>query len=113
VEETHREFSRPRQRCRGCRLIAQLTEDAVDGKAGLAALVVAVLRELGSADAGREVMSADQAADFLGLNRDTVYEYANRGQIPHQRLGKRLLFSRTALVAWLGQCKATSHRKGG
>ena len=61
----------------------------------------------------REGMSADEVAEFLGLNRKTVYEYASRGQIPHQRLGKRLVFSRTALVAWLGACKAASARSGG
>ncbi len=48
-----------------------------------------------------EVMSADDVAVFLGVDRKTVYDYANRGVIPHQRLGKRLLFSRSALVAWL------------
>ena len=38
----------------------------------------------------REVMSAEQAAAFLGVERKTVYEYAGRGVIPHRRLGKRL-----------------------
>jgi len=53
---------------------------------------------------GRErsdTMTADEVAEFLGVNRKTVYEYANRGEIPHRRVGKRLLFSRGALVAWL------------
>jgi len=44
-------------------------------------------------------------------DRNTVYDYAGRGEIPHCRLGKRLLFSRNALVAWLGSCKAASARK--
>lgn len=55
-----------------------------------------------------EVMDADQLAAFLGVDRKTVYDYAGRGQIPHRRLGKRLLFSRSAIVAWLGPCKAAS-----
>jgi len=55
-----------------------------------------------------EVMDADQLAAFLGVDRKTVYDYAGRGQIPHRRLGKRLLFSRSAIVAWLGACKAAS-----
>jgi len=63
--------------------------------------------------ATREGMNADEVGAFLGLNRKTVYEYAGRGQIPHQRLGKRLVFSRTALVAWLSTCKAASARTGG
>jgi len=59
-----------------------------------------------------EVMDADDVAAFLGLDRKTVYDYAGRGEIPHRRLGKRLLFSRSAIVRWLGECKAASHQQG-
>lgn len=61
-----------------------------------------------------DVLTADEAAEFLGVDRNTVYDYANRGVIPHQRLGKRILFRRGALVSWLDSslCKATSTRKG-
>lgn len=55
-----------------------------------------------------EVMDADEVAAFLGVDRKTVYDYAGRGEIPHRRLGKRLLFSRSAIVSWLGSCKAAS-----
>jgi excisionase family DNA binding protein len=64
-------------------------------------------------DDDREVMTADEVAAFLGVDRNTVYDYAGRGVIPHQRLGKRILFRRGALVSWLDtSCKATSTRKG-
>jgi len=59
-----------------------------------------------------EVMTAEQVAAFLGVDRNTVYDYAARGTIPHRRLGKRVLFHRAALVAWLDPCKAASTRKG-
>lgn len=61
-----------------------------------------------------DVMTADEAAVFLGVDRNTVYDYAGRGIIPHQRLGKRILFRRGTLVSWLDAslCKATSTRKG-
>ncbi len=59
-----------------------------------------------------EVMTADEVAAFLGVDRNTVYDYAGRGVIPHQRLGKRILFRRAALLSWLDSCKATSTRKG-
>lgn len=59
-----------------------------------------------------EVMTADEVAAFLGVDRNTVYEYAGRGVIPHQRLGKRILFRRGALLSWLEGCRATSTRKG-
>jgi hypothetical protein len=38
-----------------------------------------------------EVMSAQDVAAFLGIDRNTVYDYAGRGTIPCRRLGKRLL----------------------
>jgi len=61
-----------------------------------------------------DVMNADEVAAFLGVDRTTVYDFAGRGVIPHQRLGKRLLFRRGALVSWLDSslCKATLTRKG-
>ena len=81
----------------------------------VAAGVRAGARSLGSAigddptastsEPDREVMEADEVATFLGLDRKTVYDYAARGAIPCRRLGKRLLFSRRALVVWLaGTC---------
>lgn len=58
-----------------------------------------------------EVMNAEDVAAFLGVDRNTVYDYAGRGTIPCRRLGKRLLFHRPALVSWLDPCKAASTRK--
>lgn len=58
----------------------------------------------------RDVMTADEVAAFLGVDRNTVYEYAGRGDIPHRRLGKRMIFRRGAIVAWLDAAKASSGR---
>lgn len=55
-----------------------------------------------------DIMTADEVADFLRLDRKTIYDYAGRGEIPCQRLGKRILFSRAALVAWLASCSKRS-----
>ena len=72
------------------------------------------LAATGNAPAGApdaEVMCAEDVAAFLGVDRNTVYDYAGRGTIPCRRLGKRLLFHRPALVSWLDPCKAASTRK--
>jgi excisionase family DNA binding protein len=58
-----------------------------------------------------ECLCADDLARFLGVNRKTVYEYAARGVIPHRRLGRRIVFSRSQVVAWLGSCSPASVRK--
>lgn len=48
-----------------------------------------------------DVLNVDQVAELLGLGRNTVYDAANRGEIPHRRVGRRLIFSRTAVMEWL------------
>lgn len=78
----------------------------------IAAGVVAGGRKLMELRPSPEVLSVDEAALFLGVDRNTVYDAAGRGEIPHRRIGKRILLSRTQLVAWLGACKAGSGRNG-
>ena len=48
-----------------------------------------------------EVMTADQAAQFLQIEKDLVIEMADAGKLPGRRLGAAWRFSRAALVAWL------------
>jgi excisionase family DNA binding protein len=65
--------------------------------------------EQAAAQPTSDVMTADEVAEFLGVDRTTVYDFAARGVIPHQRLGKRLLFRRGGIVAWLDEslCRST------
>jgi excisionase family DNA binding protein len=59
--------------------------------------------------ATRDTMSADEVAALLTVDRKTVYAAVLRNEIPHRRLGKRILFSRNALALWLrGTCKGSS-----
>jgi excisionase family DNA binding protein len=51
--------------------------------------------------ASKEILSADEVATWFGVDRKSVYNAIARGDIPHQRLGKRVLFHRNALVSWL------------
>lgn len=48
-----------------------------------------------------EVLNVDEVAELLRVGRNSVYDAANRGEIPHRRIGKRLIFSRTAVMEWL------------
>ncbi len=57
----------------------------------------------------RDTMTADEVATSLAVDRKTVYAAVLRNEIPHRRLGKRILFSRDALALWLrGTCKGSS-----
>ena len=49
----------------------------------------------------RDVLSADEVAARIGIGRRQVYEAAARNEIPHQRIGQRILFYWPAIVAWL------------
>jgi hypothetical protein len=53
-----------------------------------------------------EVMTAEQAGQFLQLDEAVVIELAERGQVPGRKLGAVWRFSRAALVAWLGAPEA-------
>jgi excisionase family DNA binding protein len=48
-----------------------------------------------------DVMTAPDVAKMLGVSRVSVYDAAGRGEIPHRRIGRRMLFSRTAIQDWL------------
>lgn len=77
--------------------------------AGICAAAIALLeKRSGKRAPSGDVMTADEVAELLRLDRKTVYDYAGRGEIPCQRLGKRILFSREALALWLRSCKGSS-----
>ena len=71
------------------------------------------LRETASKDAETKVlrsepapnrtklMSVDEAADFLGLRKSTIYKYVMVRKIPFFKLGNRTLFKEQQLLAWL------------
>lgn len=56
----------------------------------------------------KEVLSAEEAAQFLGLNPDDVRRYARKGMIPARKVGKRWLFHKAHLIEWL---RGNSHLK--
>jgi excisionase family DNA binding protein len=48
-----------------------------------------------------DVLTVDEAADLLRVNRKTLYESIRRGQVPAGRIGGTIRLSRTALVSLL------------
>src|SRR6185436_3017637 len=50
-----------------------------------------------------DCMTAQELASWMRVDRKTVYEYAARNVIPCRRLGRRLVFSRPAVAAWLAR----------
>ncbi len=48
-----------------------------------------------------DIISAREVSALLGLKENGVYDGAARGEIPSRRVGRRVLFSRRAIVAWM------------
>lgn len=55
-------------------------------------------RELGGAD---EWLTAEQVATLLGVKRETVVTYTRREALPCSYAGKRPMFRRDRVYAWL------------
>lgn len=50
---------------------------------------------------GPTIIPAKEAAAMLGIHLTTLYEAARRGEIPCQQIGRRFIFVREVLHAWL------------
>jgi excisionase family DNA binding protein len=55
----------------------------------------------------RKPLSIDDAADFTGLKKPTLYKMTSEGSIPFHKQGGKLWFFRDELVSWIkGESKA-------
>ncbi len=46
----------------------------------------------------RLTYSVDEAAELLGISRTSAYEAIRKGEIPHIKIGKRILIPKSALT---------------
>jgi len=51
----------------------------------------------------RVTISAQEAADYLGICYDNLISLAREGKIPHIRVGKQYLFRIPSINAWLDE----------
>ncbi|HLF76658.1 MAG TPA: helix-turn-helix domain-containing protein [Dehalococcoidia bacterium] len=51
----------------------------------------------------RLTLDVPEAARLLGLSRDAAYQAIERGEIPHLRIGRRILVPRFALSRMIEQ----------
>lgn len=64
------------------------------------------------ASQGTDVMTVDEAAVFLRVGRNAVYDAIGRGEVPHRRIGKTIRLSRAVLVRWLGSWSSQDAQEG-
>lgn len=48
-----------------------------------------------------DILSLDEACEFLNLQHATIYGMTSRRQIPFIKKGKKLYFSKSELTSWL------------
>ncbi|WHY98830.1 helix-turn-helix domain-containing protein [Peribacillus simplex] len=58
----------------------------------------------------RQTITVKEAADYIGVSKDTIYNLARHQQIPHVRVGKRILFRSEVLNDWMNQQETESVR---
>ena len=56
------------------------------------------------------LLSADEAAELLGVPKSWVMEQARHDRIPHVRLGRYVRFDLDDLIAWLDETKRNPRR---
>jgi len=52
-------------------------------------------------DAIHDRCGIDSASEVTGFSRSTLYKLTSARQIPHMKLGNKLLFSRKELASWM------------
>jgi len=59
----------------------------------------------------RDIMTAEEVADYLHISRAYVFILIERDNLPHIRLGRRLLFRRDTLDRFLQERETTPARR--
>jgi excisionase family DNA binding protein len=58
-----------------------------------------------------DIINVQEAMDFLGFKKSTIYTKVNRGEIPHMKRGKRLYFSISELKKYLRDGKRLTNEE--
>jgi excisionase family DNA binding protein len=58
----------------------------------------------------RELLTAEEVAEMLGMSCDWTYDQVRRGRIPVVRLGRRYRFRREAIEDWLREMESGNGR---
>lgn len=53
----------------------------------------------------KEILNVEEAADFLGIAKSSVYRKVSNREVPHFKKGSKLYFSKPDLIEWIGEGK--------
>lgn len=61
---------------------------------------------------GKEVLTSEEAAAFLGVTTNWLYQQTNRKQIPHYKNGgKRTYYKRSELESWMCRGRVSTNEE--
>ena len=55
---------------------------------------------------GRLTLTVEEFAHAVGIGRNLAYDSVKSGEVPHIRVGRRILIPRVAVERWLSQAVA-------
>ncbi|WP_430787149.1 helix-turn-helix domain-containing protein [Virgibacillus flavescens] len=58
----------------------------------------------------RQTMTVKEIAAYLGVHTDTIYAMVKSKQIPHLKMGTRILFTKESIHLWIQDQEYTSLR---
>ena len=58
----------------------------------------------------KELLSTEETADFLGISKNTLYEWIVQKRIPHLKVGRLVKFRREELDEWLKKRKQEENK---
>lgn len=59
----------------------------------------------------RTTLTAQEAASYLGVSYWSLLNMARQGQVPHSRVGKKLVFRKQTIDQWLTKQEETTGAK--
>jgi excisionase family DNA binding protein len=49
----------------------------------------------------RQTLTVKEVANYLGVHTDTIYTMVKANQVPHLKVGKRILFTQESIELWM------------
>lgn len=63
--------------------------------------IKSLILDTSTKEAGDQLFSIQETAEFLHVKRQTLYSYVSKGIIPHHKRAGRLYFSKSELIEWI------------
>lgn len=59
----------------------------------------------------KKLLSIEEAAEFLSIPQNTIYQFTSKRIIPFIKLGRRLVFDKEELLEWVKQNRKTTKKE--